>query len=460
MHANNLKIGLSAACVVGILAIIPMIGLTVDSVDEKEGVMIDFGYYDVDWVPITFSDGMTGIDALKDACHVKGYEYRVDRLGKVTSVNGESDLVSATWGMYVLGDQGHWVQVPDPVSFEVSGQKIVSWARTSDVDAMMPAVDDTGFTYYSYADGGKDLMGNDLRLITLAPSVTETVASIGGEQYIVATDKYSDYPKSLVEKQNSGDISFVGGYTDPNYELIVSQKPDIVFLDGSVGEHLTMADKLRKSGVHCVMLYEVVTVDDLLKNVWIAASAIGLSVNGNEYIKSLSSTISSICAVTNIHAMKAFISLSTTESPYVAGDGTYADSILDALGVTNIFEDQYSWVMVDKEVIWMKQPDFIVIVYQDGIIDSQKEYDDLLRSLSSMWKDTPAFKNKDIVIFSGDSADLLSRPGVRLGAAFELLAKALDPQSFIDRDYWDRAPGYYGDDYSQYLKYQQGGLMV
>ena len=460
MHANNLKMILSAICVVGILVIVPMIGLTVDSVDEKEGVMIDFGYYDVDWVPISFSDGMTGIEALDTACHVTGYEYRVDRLGKVTSVNGESDLVSATWGMYILNDDGGWVQVADPGTFTVSGQKIISWARTSDTEAMMPAVDDTGFTYYSYADGGKDLTGDDLRIITLAPSVTETVAAIGGEEYIVATDKYSDYPATLVEKQVSGEVSFVGGYTDPNYELIVSQRPDIVFLDGSVGEHITMADKLRKSGVNCVMLYEVITVDDLLKNVWIAASAIGMSSSGNTYIKSLSGTISSICAVSNIQVMKAFISLSTTESPYVTGDGTYADTILEALGVTNIFGDQYSWVMVDKEVIWTKQPDAIVIIYQDSVIDSQKEYDDLLRSLNSMWKDTPAFKDKHINIFSGDSADLLSRPGARLGAAIELLAKALDPQSFIDRDYWDRAPSYYGDDYSQYLKYQQEGLMV
>ena len=460
MNVMNAKIVMSVTCVAVVLMIVPSIGLTIDAVDEKQGVMIDFGQYNVDWVPITFNEDETGVSAISRACDIKDYPIQFSYDGTdVVSVNDFDNLISSVWGMYVLRD-GKWSKVDDPSGYNVSGEKIISWARTSGTESMMPAVDSTGFTYYSYADDGKNKDGSNLKIITLAPSVTETVAAVGGLDMIVATDRYSNYPDSLTEKQDSGEVAFVGGCSDPNYELIVTQNPDIVFLDGSVGEHVSVADKLRKSGVHCVMMYEVVTVDDLFKNLWIAASALGLSSSGNTYINNLSATISSVCAIANLQNARGFIALSTNESPYVAGANTYADSVLSSLGVKNIFGGQDSWVMVDKEAIYKSQPDIIIIIYEGEEIKTQKEYDNVLRSLNSMWKDTPAFKNKNIYIFSGESADLLSRPGARLGAVFELLAKSIDPQSFIDKDYWDRAYKFFGDDYASYLKYQQEGLMV
>ncbi len=467
MNATNVKVTLSIAILVAICVISPMIGLSASPVDEREGVMIDYGYYNVDWVPMELESGTDGVEALEKACEIKrgedpdGYVIEKDVFGSVTSVNGYPNMVSSSWAMYVLrgdGSERAWVKESDPYAADVGSENIIAWARTADTASMMPAVDRTGYTYYSYAEEGKTPYGDQLRVVSMAPSVTETVVAVGGLDLIVATDKYSNYPAELKEKQNSGEVAYAGGYTDPNYELIVSAKPDLVFLDGSVGEHLAMADKLRKSGINTVVLYEVVEVSDLLKNIWISASAIGMSMNGNEYNKQLAATIDSICAITNIQTCKSFISLSTSESPYVAGSGTYADSILTAVGATNVFSGVNSWGIVDKESIYVSQPDVIIVIYEGGEITSAKEYNDVLRSLNSTWKETPAFSTKSIYLFSGAAADLLSRPGARLGAAVELVAKAIDQEAFKAQDYWDPCPNdnhFYGDDYKKYL-YHQG----
>ncbi len=315
-----------------------MIGLTEASVDEKEGVMIDFGYYNVKWIESELSDGENGVQALEEACVSTGISLVKDIYGDIQSVDGESSFISTTWSMYVLSGEGSskiWKKVASPAEYDVGKEKIISWTRVSGESSMMPAVDSTGHTYYSYAENGKTLHGEDLRVVTMAPSVTETVAAVGGLDLIIATDTYSNYPEELNERSDS--ISKVGGYTDPNYELIVGVSPDMVFLDGSVGEHVNMADKLRKSGINVVVLYEVIEVSDLYKNIWIAASALGFSEKGNTYNEQLSNTIDSVCAVTDIQSCKAFISLSTSDSPYVAGSGTYANSILTSVGATNIF---------------------------------------------------------------------------------------------------------------------------
>lgn len=462
MNHLRKKLAFSIILLVGICIVSPMVGITVATVDEREGVMIDFGYYNVDWIELNFDENMNGIEALEKACSLRGYNILKDMYGSIVSVNGEANLVASVWGMYVLEANKTWSKVDTPKSYIICNEKIISWARASDVNDMMPAVDHTGHTYYSYAHDGKTIHERDLRIASLAPSVTETLAAVGASENIVATDKFSNYPQSVYDRQNSGEISFVGGYTDPNYELILSSDPDIVFLDGSIGEHVSIADKLRKSGLNAVVFYEVVKIQDLMKNIWIAASAIGMSERGNDYNVQLSMTMNSISAVSDIKSLKAFISLSTHDSPFVAGNNTYPDSILTSIGVTNVFSDIPQWGMVDREAIYVKQPDAIIIIYSGSEITSDREYEKVLRSLNSMWKDTPAFERKNIYIFSGESADLLSRPGARLGAVTELIAKVLDRDSFIAADYWDRCPKYFGDDYSQYLKYQgtEGVLLV
>ena len=169
MQASPVKF--VTAAVIAILAVtgISVIGFTADSVDAKQGVMIDFGYYEVDWIEIEFPEGMTGDQALDTACSGKSYMVVRNGDGSVYSVNNKTELLNVEWGMYVLNGDGNWVQVSNPNEYDVSNEKIISWARTGVGSAMMPSVDQTGFTYYSYVKLGKNPMGEDLKIVTLAP---------------------------------------------------------------------------------------------------------------------------------------------------------------------------------------------------------------------------------------------------------------------------------------------------
>ena len=459
MQAATVK--LVSAAVIAMLAVtgISVIGFTADSVDARQGVMIDFGYYEVDWIEMEFSEGMTGDQALDAACAERSYPVVKDPDGSVYSVNSKTELEKVEWGMYVLDSSGNWSPVAEPSGYDVSKEKIISWARTGVGSAMMPAVDQTGFTYYSYAKLGKNSMGEDLKIVTLAPSVTETVCAVGGLDYIVGTDRYSDYPNGLVSAQNSGRISIVGGYTDPNFEKVVAENPDIVFLDGGTGEHVTMADKFRKSGINCVVLYNAVTTDDLLKNLWICASALGFPERGNDYITDVSEAINNICRIADLQDKKVFVALGVSDSPYTAGSGTYVTNMLESLGARNIFaNDSNSWFMASKETVYERQPDIIIIIHDAEQITSQREYRTLLSHFNDLWKRTPAYANGEVYVFSGDAASLLSRAGARLPESLELLAKIMDPESFINEDPTDVVGvKYYNDSYNDpdngYLRY-------
>ena len=461
MNATTIKYLSATAIAIMVIASVPFIGFTVDAADSKQGVMLDFAYYNVEWVPFEFTDGMTGLDALERTCSEKGYGIEFDDDGSVYSVNNVPRLMNVDWGMYVLTDQDGtaiWTEVADPSSYIITDERIISWARTGTGSEMMPATDSTGFTYYSYATSGTNRSGEQLKVATLAPSVTETVCAIGGYEYITATDRYSDYPNKLLKARQAGEIKEVGGYTDPNFELIVADRPDIVFLDGGTSEHVTMADKLRKAGVNCVVLYEAVDTDSLLKNLWICASALGFPENGNAYIKDVKEAINNICRIPDLTGKTVFVSLGVSDSPYTAGSGTYVTSMIESLGAVNIFSDSNSWFMVDKEAVYDRQPDVIIIIYDVEEIKTQRQYRSLLNDLNDVWKRTPAFQNGNVYVFSGDAASLLSRPGARLPEALELMAKILDPDAFVAADPTDTiGVKYYNNGYNDgdngYLTY-------
>ena len=242
-------------------------------------------------------------------------------------------------------------------SVNASDAGIVCWARAGGAEDVIPGVDQSGFNYYSYARDGFSLRtGEKIRVVTLAPSITETVAAIGGLDYVVGTDLYSNYPEEVIKRQEKGDISIVGGYTDPNYEWILKLDPDVVICDGGTGEHVSIANKLRKSGVDCVVLYDATDVEKLYDNIWITASAFGLSKNAHNAIEGAKETIGTVTGIVGIHsAERVFVSPGVEPSPWTSGSNTFMSDLISKAGGNNIFDGQKSsWFMVSKEQIYQK----------------------------------------------------------------------------------------------------------
>ena len=458
MRSVRIKILSSATLVILLVAIVPFIGVTETSADDTEGAVLDFGYWDMHWGEMGLDDGMTGDSVLDAVCGTMGYDAPV-RLndGTVYSVNEQENLVGIRWGFYVLGDDG-WEET-DPLT-DVGGYQLVSWARTSDSDGMVPGTDYSGFSYHGYArDGCDTVTGEPLRVVTLAPSVTETVVSVGGLDLIVGTDLYSNYPQEVTDRQNDGTITHVGGYTDPNYEWIGKVDPDIVVCDGSGGQQVTIADKLRKAGVDVVVLYDAVDVSTMYDNIWITASALGMPERANRVIADLNETIDIVSGIAGDTNKRVFMSLSADPSPWTSGSYTFMSDLVSCSGGRNVFDSQSSgWFMVNKEQIYAKQPQVIVIISTTPVT-SQEEYLTVLESLDPMWKNTPAYRDGEVYIFSGDAADTLQRPGPRLAEAAELLAKIMNQETFTDRDPLDVIPKWFGDDYPSYLRYQVGEIL-
>eukprot|EP01036_Dinobryon_divergens_P049404 gene49404-66193_t len=83
-----------------------------------------------------------------------------------------------------------------------------------------------------------------VRIVSLLPSLTETVCELGHCQRLVGVDRYSNWPASVQQ------LPRVGGGIDPNIEAIVALKPDLVLM----AESSRAAERLQALGLKVLML--------------------------------------------------------------------------------------------------------------------------------------------------------------------------------------------------------------
>ncbi len=194
MNAARKKLAITAAAVAAVLVLTPAMGLTQSEAEGRSGVVIDFGCWDTVWVTLDFGDGMDGFQALEKACELKGFPvvYQDDARTIVFSINEQSNLQGKKCGMYMLSG-GEWEPCADPSAVDLGKGDIVAWARASGPGDVVPGTDQSGFTYYSYADSGRSLeTGEPLKVVSLAPSVTEPICSGGGLGWGVGRDRDSN----------------------------------------------------------------------------------------------------------------------------------------------------------------------------------------------------------------------------------------------------------------------------
>ena len=86
------------------------------------------------------------------------------------------------------------------------------------------------------------------RIVSLLPSLTETVCALGQCQRLVGVDRYSNWPESIKT------LPRMGGGIDPNLESIVALRPDLVLAAGSTrGIGLALAQGLAESGATVIL---------------------------------------------------------------------------------------------------------------------------------------------------------------------------------------------------------------
>ena len=444
MDKTRVKVYISVAIVLlaGVAAVLAGNGISSYSDDQSSGIIIDFADRDVEWTGVNYDTYVDPISALTYACDYQDFTLTITD-DKVTEINGVENDTTGTWNLWVIEvGSTSWTEVYDH-SIKMSDYTLVSWSFRDDSGTPTVGLDKVGNSIYGYPQA--------YRIVTIAPSVTETVSSVGASNAIVGTDMYSNYPDVIAEGQESGLITLVGGYTNPSYEMVVKCDPDMVICYGGQQSHIELAEKLKKAGIDAIVFYEGEDMETLYDNIFIAGMVLGYEMGAESTLESIQGAVGQIESILgsdpSMSDESVMVSLSAVKSPWVSGSNTYIDDILNITYGANIYSGEYGWVQVNSETVAQYNP-FVIIIVNSDYSATQSEYDTLIDNLSAEWKSTDAYKNGQIYLFCETLGDLASRPSPRLAQLTELVARTLHGGSFDDGI---SIPKYIGDDYEQYL---------
>src|SRR5918997_987971 len=111
------------------------------------------------------------------------------------------------------------------------------------------------------------------RIVSMAPSVTETLFAVGAGERIVGVTTADDYPPAVES------IEEVGDYRGPNVEKVISQNTDLMILsyDGTTKGY---ADDMQEKTGAKVVVINPKTVDEAISSVGLVAKVVGEQERG------------------------------------------------------------------------------------------------------------------------------------------------------------------------------------
>ncbi len=245
------------------------------------------------------------------------------------------------------------------------------------------------------------------RVVSLLPSLTETVCALGACARLVGVDRYSNWPAQVRT------LPQVGGGIDPNIEAIVRLRPDVVLLARSS----RVAQRLQSLGLKVVAL-EPKNHADMRRVLGTVGQILGVpEAEGAERVwAAIGQGVAQAAASVPAHARRARVYIEVSRGPYAAGEASFIGETLARLGAANIVPAALGpFPKLNPEFIVRANPD--VIMVGNRTLQADFAYPG--------WQAIRAVREQRICVFSNDEADIVVRPGPRMAEAAAIMARCL-----------------------------------
>ena len=251
------------------------------------------------------------------------------------------------------------------------------------------------------------------RVISLVPSVTETIIALGAGDRIVGRTEY-DRDSSLAA------VPLIGRGLSPSVEGIIELRPDLVVVWAS-DKRGDMRGQLERANIP-VLAFEVQDTTDAFRVVRVMGTALGRQVAGGELLDSLRASLKETESIAKQRSRRRVFYVVYNDPPMTAGPGTFIDQLLDIAGADNVFEDATSkWPTVSLEEVVKRDPDIVVL----PVGEMSAQVGERLRSTAG-WRDLRAVRNGCVALVD---ADLVNRPGTNVAIAARRLEVLLHDET-------------------------------
>jgi iron complex transport system substrate-binding protein len=248
------------------------------------------------------------------------------------------------------------------------------------------------------------LTQSPLRIVSLLPSLTETVCELGRCDRLVGVDRYSNYPDSVQK------LVQVGGGLDPNIEAIVALKPDVVLMAKSS----RAGERLEALGLKVVALEPKTHAD--VQRVMLKIGALLEVPDAQRIWRDIDAGVSAAARSLPPSVRGLRVYFEVNQGPYAAGESSFIGETLSRFGVSNI-------VPAKLGPFPKLNPEFVVRANPTLIMVSQSNVNGL--QARPGWHSIRALREGRLCVFSTQEANVMVRPGPRMAEAARLMAQCI-----------------------------------
>jgi len=247
------------------------------------------------------------------------------------------------------------------------------------------------------------------RLVSIAPSITETLFALGLGNRLVGDTDYCDYPPQAKS------LPHVGAMLNPSLEKIVALKPDLVLGTDEANRRET-ADQLERLGIP---LYGVTahTVEGTIQSLEDLGHVLDWETPTQKLVALLRARVAAVARQVQGQSRPKVLFVVWYRPLITAGRQTFISDIIRRAGGASISDDlKGEWPHMGLEEVLSRAPDVILLPQTDAFAPGLDEFQKL-----PGWRDLAAVKNHHLYFV----AEAIMRPSPRLIDALEEVAKIL-----------------------------------
>jgi iron complex transport system substrate-binding protein len=264
------------------------------------------------------------------------------------------------------------------------------------------------------------------KIISLSPSNTEILFALGLGDKVVGVTQYCNYPPEAQDKPKIG--GFSATEIDVSMEQVVAADPDLILAtETHVSEVVPKLEQLLPETKVIVLLTQTESFDVIFEAINLVGKCTNTENKAAQLVTEMKSKIKAVTDKTN--------NLQDSERPkvlyivwydpiFAIGGGTLGNSLIEAAGGINIFQEQIGAPIVDLETIIDRNPQ---VILGSAAIGEGADLPYQFALNEERLKGVDARINNRVY---GVNDDITGRPGPRIVEALEQLAKMLHPELF------------------------------
>ncbi len=207
------------------------------------------------------------------------------------------------------------------------------------------------------ADAGTVWLGPRLqappqRVVTIAPSLTDTVLALGKGELLVGVSRFDEAPEVAALKR-------VGGFNDPSVEAVVALKTQLVLVQMAPSNQKPV-EKMAELGIS-VLAVPLTTVADVQEATLRIGEALGAAAEAKALVAKVAAVRDEVRARAKGRKAVRVLVVYGFQPLVVAGPGSFAHELLSDTGAVNVAQASVSaYPVFSPEAALALKPDVVL----------------------------------------------------------------------------------------------------